>query len=277
MRLDQSEMRAAARLGVGVLAFFITVKVIWPAPNSILGLGLINGMLSAMIAVGLVLIYRANRIVNFAQFDIGGVVAILAALLIGKGMPFFPACAIGLLTAVALGAALALFLRRSRFGIGIRAAAESTDRAALLGVPTKRLNTIVWMLAGGLSGMALLLRLPLGSAPIGAVFSVDLLLLALAAAVIGRMENIPRTICAALVLGMVSDAVFFATGTSIIAQAVLFFVIIAALIFQRRGDLDRARDLGMSSWRSIREVRPIPRELRQLPEIRFGLLGLGAV
>ena len=349
-------MRAAARLGLGVLAFFITVKVIWPAPNSILGLGLVNGMLSAMVAVGLVLIYRANRIVNFAQFDIGGVVAILAALLIGKGMPFFPACAIGLLTAIALGAlmeitiirrfaraprlqltvatigiaqvlqvielvlpkifnvdatpqppqpfkftwnwfpytftaghlliiitvpltaaALALFLRRSRFGIGIRAAAESTDRAALLGIPTKRLNTIVWMLAGGLSGMALLLRLPLGSAPIGAVFSVDLLLLALAAAVIGRMENIPRTICAALVLGMVSDAVFFATGTSIIAQAVLFFVIIAALIFQRRGDLDRARDLGASSWRSIREVRPIPKELRQLPKIRFGMLALGAV
>jgi len=63
----------------------------------------------------------------------------------------------------------------------------------------------------------------------------------------------------------------------IIAQAVLFFVIIGALIFQRRGDLDRARELGASSWRSIREVRPIPRELRQLPEIRFGLIAISAV
>src|SRR5205085_4607530 len=73
----------------------------------------VNGMLSAMVAVGLVLVYRANRIVNFAQFDIGGAVAILAALMIGKGMPFFLAVGISLAVALGLGAVIeVVFIRR---------------------------------------------------------------------------------------------------------------------------------------------------------------------
>src|SRR4051794_41763816 len=104
MTLDQSFVRSAARTGMWILAFFVLVEIIYPAPTSILVLGLVNGSLSALIAVGLVLIYRANRIVNFAQFDIGGCVAILTALLIYKGMPFFPAVAIGLVAAGGLGA-----------------------------------------------------------------------------------------------------------------------------------------------------------------------------
>jgi ABC-type branched-subunit amino acid transport system ATPase component/ABC-type branched-subunit amino acid transport system permease subunit len=356
MTMDQSDVRAAVRVGSGILAFLVVVEILYAAPTSMLAQGLVEGTLSALIAVGLVLIYRANRIVNFAQFDIGGAVALLTALLIGKGLPFFPAVVFGLLVAVALGAlieivfirrfakaprlqltvatigiaqifqvielllpkafnvdatpqppqpfkwsyewfpatfqaghllivivvplvaaGLALFLRRSRFGIGIRAAAESSDRAALLGIPVKRLNTLVWMIASGLSGLAVLLRMPIGGAPVGALFSVDLLLLALTAAVIGRMESLPRTIGAAMVLGMVSTAAFFASGTTIIAQAVLFAVIVGALLVQRRGGEDRARDIGTSTWRAIREVRPIPRELMRLPEIRLGLGGLATI
>src|SRR4051794_41553897 len=104
MTLDQSFVRSAARTGMWILAFFVLVEIIYPAPTSILVLGLVNGTLSGLIAVGLVLVYRSNRIVNFAQFDIGGAVAIFTALLIGKGMGFFTAAAAGLVTAIALGA-----------------------------------------------------------------------------------------------------------------------------------------------------------------------------
>src|SRR3954471_8901942 len=356
MTLDQSFVRSALKTGLWILAFFVLVEIIYPAPTSILALGLVNGALSGLIAVGLVLVYRANRIVNFAQFDIGGAVAIFTALLIGKGMGFFPAAAVGLVTAIALGAlieivfirrfakaprlqltvatigiaqlfqvvelilpklfnfdnvpqpaqpfkwsyewfpatftgghllilivvpltaaGLAVFLRRSRYGIGIRAAAESSDRASLLGVPTKRINTMVWMLASGLSAMAVLLRMPINGVAVGALFDLSLLLRALAAAVVGRMENLPRTIAAALILGMVSEAVFFASHTTIAVDAVLFAVIVGALLIQRRGGDDRARDLGTSTWRAIREVRPIPRELMRLPEIRIGLGVLSAI
>ncbi|MEY2432219.1 MAG: branched-chain amino acid transport system permease protein livM, partial [Acidimicrobiaceae bacterium] len=162
-----------------------------------------------------------------------------------------------------VAAGLALFLRRSRFGIGIRAAAESSDRAALLGVPTKRINTLVWMLAAGLSAIAVLLRMPINGVAVGALFDLSLLLRALAAAVVGRMENLPRTVFAALVLGMVSEAVFFASHNTIVVDAVLFAVIVGALLIQKGGGEDRARDIGTSTWRAIREVRPIPRELMQ--------------
>ena len=51
---------------------------------------------SALVAMGLVLVYRANRIVNFAQGDLGGLAAILAAsLIVGPRWAFFPAAAVG--------------------------------------------------------------------------------------------------------------------------------------------------------------------------------------
>src|SRR3954447_9779969 len=294
LNMIATEARTMLKTAGWVLAFLVVVEIIYAAPTSILALGLVNGSLSALIAVGLVLVYRANRIVNFAQFDIGGSVAILTALLIGKGMPFFLAVGIGLVTAIGIGAlievlfirrfakaprlqltvatigiaqifqvielllpkvfnfdnvpqppqpftwkhewfpvtfqaghllilvvvplvaaGLAIFLRRSRLGIGIRAAAESNDRAALLGIPVKRLNTMVWMLASGLSALAVLLRMPIQGVAVGALFDVSLLLRALTAAVIGRMENLPRTIAAGLVLGMVSEAVFFSSHNTI--------------------------------------------------------------
>jgi len=84
MTVEQSDIRAAAKAALWILGFLVLVEVIYPAPTGILVLGLVNGSLSGLIAVGLVLVYRANRIVNFAQFDIGGAVAILTALLIGK-------------------------------------------------------------------------------------------------------------------------------------------------------------------------------------------------
>src|SRR3954470_12714896 len=136
---------------------------------------------------------------------------------------------------------------------------------------------MVWMLASGLSGLAVLLRLPINGVAVGALFDLSLLLRALAAAVVGRMESLPRAVFAALVLGMVSEAVFFASHNTIIVDAVLFAVIVGALLIQRRGGEDRARELGTSTWRALRGGRPIPRELMRLPEIRIGLGALSAI
>ena len=50
---------------------------------------------------------------------------------------------------------LMVFLKRSRLGIALRASSENADRAALLGVPVNRVNTVAWALAGLLSAMAI--------------------------------------------------------------------------------------------------------------------------
>ena len=356
--LEPEDARFGLILGVGTLAFLVFVGVIYPAPLPILFLGLILGSLSGLVAMGLVLVYRANRIINFAQGDLGGLAAVMtASLIVGPKWNFWLAITAGLATALLLGlltevlvirrfaraprlvltvatvglaeifaggqlalpklfnyntapqppvpfqfkfswfpvvfraghllilvivplvaVGLSAFFRYTRVGIAVRASAESADRAALLGVPVKRIQTLVWVIAAGMSGLGVLLRLPIQGVSIGAVLGPSLLLRALAAAVIGRMESLPRTLGAALVLGMIEQAVLFETGRTIIVDAVLFFIILGALLLQRRGSGSRAEDLGASSWTSTKEVRPIPRELIRLPSVSWAVRGLlGAV
>ena len=352
--IDTDERRTAALASSGALAFLLFVFVLFPAPISILFLGAVLGLLSALVAMGIVLVYRANRIVNFAQGSLGAIAAVLAAsLMVAWGWNFWFAVVVGLLAAAALGAvvevafvrrfataprlvltvatigmaqlcdalalfvprffdikdipqpepikfsfewspmvfngghllivvvvplvvvALAMFFRKSRVGVAVRAAAESTDRAALLGIPVRRINTLVWIIAAAMAGLATVLRLPIQGVPIGSVLGPILLFRALAAAVIGRMENLPVTFGAAVILGIVQQAVLFETGVSYVADALLFGVIIVALLVQR-GGIERARLTGASAWATIREVRPIPRELRSLPEVRYGVIALSA-
>src|SRR5205807_9003224 len=163
---------------------------------------------------------------------------------------------------------LVAFFRYTDIGIAVRAQAESADRASLLGVPVERVGTPVWVMAAGMSGLGVLLRLPIQGVAIGSVLGPSLLLRALAAAVIGRMESLPVTFVAAVALGVVEQSVFFVSGNTIVVDAVMFFVIIAALLFQRRRTLSRASDTGISTWAAVREVRPIPRELAGVPLVR---------
>lgn len=346
------ERRFGLNVALGTLVFLLFVGVIYPAPLSVLFLGLVLGSLSALVAMGLVLIYRASRIVNFAQGDLGGLAAVLAAsLIVGPDWPYLAAAFIGLLAALALGGltevaivrrfakaprliltvvtiglqqifaagqlalpslfdfdivpspplpfdvrfewspvvfnaghifilmvvplvglGLAAFFRYTDIGIAVRASAESADRAALLGVPVKRISTLVWILAAGLSGIGVLLRLPIQGVSLGAVLGPSLLLRALAAAVIGRMRSLPVTFAAALVIGMVEQAVLFEAKRTIIVDAVMFFIIVGALLLQRRGREERAEDTGISTWTAVREVRPIPRELAGVPVVRWTVI-----
>ena len=54
----------------------------WDMPAGELVYGFIIGSLTALMAFGLALIYRSNRVINFAQADLGAVPASLAVALI---------------------------------------------------------------------------------------------------------------------------------------------------------------------------------------------------
>lgn len=334
---------------VGVLAFLIFTKFVFPAPNAILFQGAVLGSLSALIAIGIVLVYRANRIINFAQGDLGAVAGVLSvSLIVGSGFPFWPALFIGLAAGIALGAVvefvfirrfakaprliltvatigiaqilaglqliipswfgynispqnfptpfdftfvwtpltfrgshllvvltvpviavgLSLFFKRTRIGKAVRASAESSDRALLLGIPVKRIGTYVWVIAATLSALAAVLRAPIVGVPIGETLGPTLLLRALAAAVIGRMENLTVTFFAAIGIGMVEQAVLWHTGRTAAIDPVIFAFVMIALVMQSRGVISRAVEKGQSTWASIREVRPVPPELKDIPLIR---------
>lgn len=326
-------------------------------PVGIVVIGAVFGAFVALTAIGIVLIYRANRVINFAQADIGAVAGVLAIEFHVHGLPFVLAVVLGLVIAAAIGAlinlavirrfrqaprlivavatigvsqilfAIALiipiawpasgtfespvqdlqvtiqgivlsadhvvamiviplimagviaFLRFTDYGVVIRAAAENGDRAMLLGVPVPRLSTIVWAIAGVLSAVAVILRAPVlgfSSFTVVSGSGLALILRALAAAVIGRMENLPRTVIAAIGIGIFEEAADFQLGRTSFVDAMLVVIILVALFLQR-GFFSRAAETGISTWKAIKEVRPIPEELRNLPEVRwiFRLLKLG--
>ena len=166
-------------------------------------------------------------------------------------------------------------MRRSRYGLAIRAASENGERAALLGVPVPRLDTIIWVVAAVLSTVAILLQTPVlgfGGFQTVTTASDDVLIRILAAAVIGRMESMPRTAIAAVAIGIFDAGATWTYSNTTFVDATLVIVVIVALLLQRRS-YSRITESDQSTWRSVAAVRPIPRALMALPEVRWTLRG----
>jgi branched-chain amino acid transport system permease protein len=94
-------------LAVGpAVAIVVAQQLLFPAPSGIVLRGAVVGGLTALVAIGMALVYRANRIINFAQADLGFAPAVLAYLLLSRaGLPWVGAVLIGLVSACVLGAA----------------------------------------------------------------------------------------------------------------------------------------------------------------------------
>src|SRR6476660_3971639 len=52
--------------------------------NNLLFLGLVNGLTIALIAMGIVLVYRSSRVINFAVADLGVPAAAILAEVVGR-------------------------------------------------------------------------------------------------------------------------------------------------------------------------------------------------
>jgi branched-chain amino acid transport system permease protein len=193
--------------------------------------------------------------------------------------------------------AVALFLRFTSVGIAIRASAERADRASLLGIPVGRLHTYVWTIACVLSFLALFLRAGVSGLPLavptdtGLSVGLTVLLSALAALMLGRLTNLPAIVASAIALGLLeahvswNDVLIIGPfeldlGSDTVVSAVLAVVILVTLLVQRTG-VTRAESDETSSWQTADEVRPIPRELRHLRDVRLVkgglLLGVAAL
>jgi len=356
--------RVRAVLGVAglFLVYFIALRLpsVGPwlerkAPFAVIVIGLITGTVTSLLAIGLILIYRANRFINFSYGAMGSLVGVLGlAMYKQHGVPYFvmlpmfvvigvvvgaviellvirrfqnasrlilTVASIGLaqllgglelLGAKALGfisltggfevpldfhlqvgvktlagdellimiavpiviAGLAWFLLRTDSGVAVRAAAENSDRALLLGIPVRRLATIVWCIAGGLSALTYLLKAPFAGVTPGVANGPTVLLPGLAAAVVARMESLPVAFAAGLGLGITEQVVRWnSTGSPSFVDVAYLVVILVALLIQR-GTLSRAMEGATSSWSSTGVVKAIPRELRSLPEVRWVKIAL---
>jgi branched-chain amino acid transport system permease protein len=173
---------------------------------------------------------------------------------------------------------LAWFLLRTNAGIAVRAAAENNDRALLLGIPVRRLVTIVWAIAGALAVLTYMLSAPFeGVKPGIASNGPTALLPMLAVAVVARMESLQGAFAAGIGLGVMEAVVRWnTTGTPSLIWPIYLGVIVVALLAQS-GKLSRAEESGASSWSTVGVLKPIPDELRRLPEVVWVRRALVAV
>ena len=94
--------------------------------------GVVLGLLTALLAVGLVLVYRANRVVNFAQADLGSApVAFAVGLIVFWGWSYWLGFVVGLVGSLVLGAVVEVALVR-RF----RTASRLVLTVATVGIAT---------------------------------------------------------------------------------------------------------------------------------------------
>ncbi len=88
----------------------------WEFDPAVLVLGALTGVMYGLLAVGLVLVYRANRVVNFAHGEIGAFGAALFSIMVVRwGLPYWLVLPVALAAAAAVGgAAEVVAVRRLR-------------------------------------------------------------------------------------------------------------------------------------------------------------------
>ena len=135
----------------------------------------------------------------------------------------------------------AAFLRYTKLGTAMRAMANDREITAALGVPVRRVEAAAWFGCGMLSGLAGILLADLVA--LDATTLTFLVLSALAATLIGRLQSIPITFVAALVIGTV-DALITPIQSLTNYRDMTPFVLAAAalLVINRRRVISVSRE-----------------------------------
>jgi branched-chain amino acid transport system permease protein len=354
--------RAALARFLPAGAIAAVAVVVFPLPAGVALQGLILGLLGSLVAVGMALVYRANRILNFAQGQLGTAPTVLAVgLVVWSGWNYLLALTVGVVGAVIVGAAVELVVIRRLFraprllltvatlgvaqllavaaavtpllwgkqpttsqihvpltvhftvqpivfsaddlvallvaplalvgvaallrftdlGIAIRASAEHADRASLLGIPVKRLQTVVWATAALLSFVGVFLQAGVVGLPVITDVNFSVLLASLAALVLGGLSDLVAVTVSAVALGLLQQAVVWHYPRNPELVDPIFAAVIVVCLLARRASGIRAERQERSSWRSADEVRPVPRQLQGLPAVRaskwLGLLTVGGL
>lgn len=86
------------------------------APSQVIVDGVVNGLIYGLVGMGVVLVYRSTRVINFAVGAMGLPAAALVALLsIQYGIPYVPSLVVGLAAGTLFGAVVELIVVRRLF------------------------------------------------------------------------------------------------------------------------------------------------------------------
>ena len=327
----------------------------WNFSIEIIVIGILTGLAYSVLAAGLVLVYRATKVINFAHGEIGAfLAAVMAKIVLDGGLNYWAGLAVvtvlgGLVGAVielfvirrlsrgpqlallvatigiaqllllgqfllpkvspqhigpyptpldrsatvgtlvlrsphfmmmafapAVIVGLAVFLNRTPWGLAIRASAENRDAAELAGISTRRVSTMVWVLAGVLSTLTVVLVNPLRNVSVGwtagEALGPGLLMRALAAALVGRLTSLPLALAGGVGVGIVEALLFANVSSPSVTELMIFLGVLALLVVRGGGE---EAETGLEQLGSL--VRPLPTKLRQISWIRNAGLWLGLV
>ncbi len=354
------------RFAIPALVLFALQPLLFPIPAGAWLQGIVLGLLDMLVALGVALVWRANRVLNFAQADLGTFPAALGVgIIILSGANYFVGLAAGLLASVVVGAlaelvvirrfrtaprliltvatigisqffvvaallvprlwgvnvlvaegggtdyqfpwrfsttiggqvfhaddlvaalvsilcvtAVVVFLQRSATGTAIRAAADRSDRASMLGIPVARMELVVWTTASVLSFLGVFFRGAILGFPLNATVGIVTLVTALAALALGGFDDLRAILGSAVALGVIEKAVAWNNPTRpTFFYAVLGVLVLVAMLV-RRGRRNRPGSVETSTWQASVEPLPVPLRLRSHPALRattVALLALCAV
>lgn len=178
---------------------------------------------------------------------------------------FGPADVAALATAAVVLVGVGLLLRRTRLGVAIRASAENPDRAASLGMNVTLVGSVVWTMAGALSGLGAVLLTMASGGGTGAA-GVATLVRVLAAVVIAGMVDLPLALLAILGLSVLDQSFLWSFGNATVLDLVVFALLLVFLLLRPTPRAGRVDPTG-GSWQAAREVRPVPAELRGVRDV----------
>ncbi|HLI41476.1 MAG TPA: branched-chain amino acid ABC transporter permease, partial [Streptosporangiaceae bacterium] len=143
-------------------------------------------------------------------------------------------------TGLAVLGALTWFLRRTRYGIIIRAGAENRDMVRALGIDVGRAFTLVFTVGGAAAGLAGLLNsVVFSGALVDPAQGDQLLIFAFIVVVIGGLGSLAGSALAAVVVGLVQVyAGYYAGGEAGLAQlgnVSVVLVLAVVLLIRPRG------------------------------------------
>jgi branched-chain amino acid transport system permease protein len=164
--------------------------------------------------------------------------------------------------------ALALFFKLSPFGIAIRAAAENSESARLLGISVSKVSVFTWVVGSLLAGLAgILITEVRGSLDISTL-STGFLVRGLASALVGGLTSLPGAMAGGLIVGMAESILRELTNDQPgVPETLLFGIIIAFLLF-RPGGLFGAREETEDKVAFIPTLRALPRRLQGSPAVK---------
>lgn len=240
-------------------AYALVIRRFSDAPRLILTVVTIGlGQVFVFLASGVPYVFGGDPVTGNAPFPFDWSFRIAPAT-------FTTADIVTLAAAVAALAGLGVFFARSSVGVVLRGASDNPQRAQTLGVNVGSVNGVVWLVAGGLSAVAsVLAATSFGLVGLG---GPGVLVRMLAAAVMAVLFSLPIAVLAAVVLGVLDQAVLWSIETSAAVDGMLVVVVVAVLMLQRRRS-GRTDTDAEGAWRATREVRPIPAELRDLDVVK---------